>query len=260
MTAHRLVLSAEEFGVLVRSTGLAMPPGFAPQPGQSSAPACRSLRAKGVLDDAENVHRSVLANLRVLAAPRLLIHTDVAGLPPAPGLRSVHAIAGPLGASLFACSDGAVELSLFAATELGTELVRAVPVPARERIAESLASPRALRGPLPLAALEAVGALVHSGDRAALTTVADALQLSPSELDRVVLAAERTSGVLRVLVSGVHGAARLVGQVTWLSTSDGWVGVRPSPSSARDRMVTLEPVTRERIGAWVAPFVAEVLA
>jgi hypothetical protein len=86
--------------------------------------------------DQLSVHPSVLLNLRILAGPMVMVDTtaSIGSL----GSRSLHAVAGELGASLFALDDGAVELSMFAAVTLGQELIRAVHVEQSTGIASLL--------------------------------------------------------------------------------------------------------------------------
>jgi hypothetical protein len=50
-----------------------------------------------------------------------------------------------------------------------------------------------------------------------------------------------------------------VGQVAWLATDAGWVGLRPRLDGAPRRMVDLVPVEPADLGTWVAPPVAALL-
>ena len=259
LSAHRLLLSAAEFEVLRDTSGLTMPPGFdqpVPLSTKTRQAAIASLAARAVItaepdDEAElatdALHPSVAANLVVLARPEVLIRTDVSLADGA--LLAVHTIAGQLGASLFAAVGGGAELSMFAATDLGRELTRVVPAPQPQgpRIGESLGEPASdqLTGRLPLAALEDPKAATGEHERLA------------GEVDR------RTNGVLRTLVTAPPDSAETglrVGQVVWLATNTGWVGARPETAINGERMVSLEPVQDADLGAWVAPYIPEVLA
>ncbi len=273
---RRLTLSGTEIELLRRRAEVTLPPGF----GTGADVAETALRAavaalarRGVVEPAESgdplecqVHPSVLANLSVLAArPRVLLRTEVSLGDT--GSRAVHAVSGPLGASLFALADDAVELSMFAARDLGRELVRAVPPVEAEAgrggivdVLSGTSGPAAPpRGRLPLAALENVGpALAFGGDAGAERAGAE-LGLSREELALAREVTARTTGVLRCLVIGPSGDqdtvdGLLAGQVVWFATDAGWVGLEPDPDPRR--MVRLVPVAREDIGTWVAPYVA----
>ncbi len=188
----------------------------------------------------------VLANLATLAAPDAVVEAEVSL--PGGGLRGVYAVRGLLGASLFTLADGAVELSMFAAVNLGRELIRAVPplaaapVPGPKADEALLSTPtrtEPLRGRLPLAAL--------------------ALDLDPGLASLAAPVAQRTTGVLRCVVLGAIPAGGAVGQVLWLATDAGWTGLRPDPDGSGQRMVALQPVVREDIGSWLAPYLAQIL-
>ncbi|KWX09314.1 hypothetical protein TR74_10320, partial [Carbonactinospora thermoautotrophica] len=127
---RRLVLSGVEIELLCRRTQVTLPPGFGTgaEAAETALRAAEALARRGVVEPAESgdplecaVHPSVLANLSILARPRVLLRTEVS-LGDS-GSRAVHAVSGPLGASLFALADDAVELSMFAARDLGRELV-----------------------------------------------------------------------------------------------------------------------------------------
>jgi hypothetical protein len=242
---QRLVLSAADFESLVRRAGVRVPPPF-------------SVESPPASGDGGWVHPSLAANLAVLARPDLLVRVD-ADLPSGAG-RAVFAVAGPVGASLFALEDGAVELSMFAGTWLGRELIRAVPEPPAAGVGSSLApdggSPRWDGRRVGRTALTEYGATRRLvGPREA----AGALGLTDADADLVADLTDRTQGTLRALVHGrPHGADRgvLVGQVVWVATDAGWFELAPSDVDE----VELVRVTRERIGTRLAPMIAQVLA
>ena len=142
---------------------------------------------------------------------------------------------------------GGVELSLAAAVRLGAELARAVPEaaavtgpwPAGEEPADRVP----LTGRVPLALLEDRPEPEASDDEVALVR----------ELER------RTGGSLGCLVLGRTGPDPTAGQVSWLATDAGWVGLRPRPDGSSRRMVDLVPVEPADLGTWVAPTVAALL-
>ena len=278
---HRLVLSAAEYAYLVATLGLSMPPGWQPQTDDGNPAEPADLVKRGVLRgdaDLTAVHPSVQVNLRILAAPQVMLDTT-ATISPA-GSHSLHAIAGPLGASLFALGDGAVELSLFAATDLGRELIRAVPadvdINTDTEIDTALRTGDTRDGPphgrVPLAALHELGVakLLQPADPDAPAEVLSALDLPAAEAQLAGRVAAGADGALVCLIT-----ARLAGdtgdtgdtrdtrvrsaRVTWLHTDRGWLGVRPDPDASGRRMVLLEPVTRADLGVWVAPYIAGAL-
>ncbi|GLZ30920.1 hypothetical protein Lesp02_31090 [Lentzea sp. NBRC 105346] len=266
MTApHRLVLSEGEFAYLVRATGVELPPDWMPSPDAPLGLAESGLTKKrvvtGVGEEAE-VHPSVERNLRILAEPAVVLDTVVslAGK----GMHSVHAVAGPLGASLFALDEGAVELSMFAAVDLGRELVRAVPeeqddddTDVESRLGGG-PQPTPLRGSLPLAALQEMGAvrLFRDSDPEGPSAVVARLNLSGEEAALAHDVATRADGALRCLVVGKAGMS----QVNWIHASGGWSGLDPVPDGSGRRMVRIAPAAREDLGTWVAPAVAGALS
>ncbi|HEU5473495.1 MAG TPA: hypothetical protein VFV67_22855 [Actinophytocola sp.] len=254
---HRLRLTAAEYAWLVERLGLAMPPGWEPvEPAGSSAPA--GLAEKGVLVDGE-VHPSVAMNLRILAGPQVMLDTTASiG---AAGLHSLHAIAGALGASLFQLGDGAVELSLFAASDLGGELVRAVPPEAEPEIGTALgegAGTDPPHGRVPVAALHELGVaeLLRGADPDAPAEVLAQLRLPAAEAELAADVANRTNGGLVCQVTARVAQDVRSARVAWLHAGDGWLGLRPDAQ----RRVLLEPVARADLGVWVAPYVAEAVS
>ena len=274
LAAHRLVLTAAEWALLLSVSAMKGPPGFGPamvdEPALTAARDTLAER-RAVADSPEGMRdcvpvQSVAANLAILAVPDVMVQVEVAG--PQFGLRAVYAVVGSVAASLFALDDGAVELSIFPAVSLGSELVRAVPSPAAlsplgARIVTALEGGRGELsvGRLPLAAME-----VYTNPRqsraAASMDAAAASPLTGLSAAEATLAAQLTAqsiGTLWCLVSGRDGDDVSVGQVVWLATHRGWIGLRPDPDGSDRQMVLVEPVAREALGEWVAPFFAEFL-
>ncbi|MGW6934625.1 hypothetical protein ACWGE0_31505 [Lentzea sp. NPDC054927] len=259
---HRLVLTAGELAYLVERTGVELPPSW--MPSADIGPAEAGLIKKRVVDGVGGeVHRSVVKNLEILALPMVMLDT-VAAIGDK-GLHSMHTIAGPLGASLFELGTGAVEMSMFASADLGKELIRAVP-PEDADVESSVESrlggggpePTPLRGRLPLAALQEMGAarLFRDADPGGPAAAVAALSLSGSEAALAQQVATETDGALRCLVVGRNG---VTSQVSWVHTDGGWSGLDPEPDGSGRRMVRLEPAAREDLGTWVAPAVAGAL-
>jgi hypothetical protein len=274
--AHRLVLSAREYRLLVDWAELGMPPGWEPgapsEDGESAGGGADAqyeamldgLFERGVLVDADDeldLHPSVLMNLVVLAEPQLMVETTASiG---AVGASSLHAVAGELGASLFALRQGGVELSMFASVTLGRELIRAVPEERVSGISAALggAPGEPPRGWVPLDALHELGVaeLMRGSDPWAPAEVRGMLGL-PAEQLELVARVSRSDGGLRSVVTGIRAGEAVSGLVVWLHLSSGWLGLMPDPDGSGRRMVRLEPAGREDLGTWVAPMVAAVLS
>ncbi|WP_026423406.1 ESX secretion-associated protein EspG [Actinokineospora inagensis] len=255
---HRLTLTAAEYAYLVGRLAADMPPDWKPD---AEVAAAGDLAEKGVLRDDE-IHPSVAANVRVITSPRIFLDTTAtAG---SRGSRSLHAVAGELGASLFLLPDGGVELSMFAAVTLGRELVRAVPAEEGGIGAALDASDDAepINGVVPLAALHELGVadLLREADPDAPGYVLAELKLPKAEAEFALDVVRRTDGVLRCLVTAVVGTSVHSAQVHWLHSDAGWVGIRPAADGAGRRLVELTPVDREDLGVWVTPYVAEALS
>lgn len=260
---HRLTLSAPDYAYLVDKLALSMPPGWEPSPEPTAEAHPDELAKRGVLvggGDLLAVHPSVAMNLRVLAAPTVML--DTTATVGADGLHGLHAVSGELGASLFALPDGAVEVSMFAATDLGRELVRAVPSEEDSGIGSALDNGHSAeppRGQVPLAALHELGVaeLLRGADPDAPAEVLAELRLPAEQAELAAQVAKRTNGGLVCLVTARLAEEVRSARVTWLHTDAGWSGIRPDP--AGQRMVRLEPVGRADLGVWVAPYVAEAL-
>lgn len=284
LASRRLTLDAAALALFVHKGWLQLPPGF-PMAGVSVAgpagagedvdeptlrDAARKLADRGVVvgsGDEPLECRPVAAiagNLAVLADPQAMVHVEVAG--PRVGSQAVYAVAGQLGASLFVLADGAAELSLFPAVALGRELVRAVPPAADLRAAEaneiapalggSTEPPQPLSGRVPLAAL---ADRYGSGEPSGAAAAADALGMSRQQADLAAQVHASTIATLRCVVTGRIRDGVVVGQVVWLATRDGWVGLRPDPGKSRQPTVALQPVGREELGLWLAPHLTQIL-
>lgn len=263
--ARRLPLSPGEYRQLVELSGVTMPPGWEPDENANPGAALAQLSARGVLIGESgqlSVHPSVLLNLRILAGPMVMVDTtaSIGSL----GSRSLHAVAGELGASLFAL-DGAFELSMFAAVTLGQELIRAVPVELDTGIVPLLGgtvSPdESPSGRVPLGALHELGLaeLLSRADPLALTAAMERLEL-PADQAELVKRVGRSDGGLQCVVTARIGAEIASTVVVWLHGDSGWVGLLPDPDDSRKQMVRLIPAAREDLGTWVAPLIAGTLS
>jgi hypothetical protein len=262
---HRLTLSTAEYAYLIEKVGVSMPPGWQPEPTAGTDVEVPDLVRRGVLrgdGDLLAVHPSVEVNLRILAAPQVMIDTTASiG---ATGRHGLHSVAGALGASLFELDGGAIELSLFVATDLGKELIRAVPSEEDTEIGSALGNghaPALPQGRIPLAALHELGVaeLLRGADPDAPAEVLAELDLPPAEAELARQVARRTDGALIGVITARTPDGVRAGRVAWLHTGGGWLGIRPEPDASVRRMVRLEPVAREDLGVWVAPYVAEAL-
>ena len=98
--AHRLLLTAAEYAFLVVKSGFDLPPEWSPAPDITTGAEAEALLDRGVLrgsGDLTTVHPSVEANLRVLAAPRIMIDTTATApriaIAPSPPIAATTAIA-----------------------------------------------------------------------------------------------------------------------------------------------------------------------
>lgn len=270
---RRLALRAAEWSLLCQAAGMDPPAGFGPheavpQPARDGAQA--SLRQRGVLTDSgpddAHVHRSVLANLTILTDPDAVVRLDMSVRDH--GLRAGFALRGPLGASLVTLADQGVELSMFAAANLATEIARTVPpkpvaetggTPIATALSGELSPPPPLRGRLPLSALAEYGVTSQFA-----ADVSAQFALSPDEAALAAAVTARTYGLLRGVVGGgprataAHGQV-LAAQVIWLATDAGWVGLQPRPDGSGRQLVELVPVGHDAIGAWLAPYLTPIL-
>lgn len=254
--ARRLMLTADEYRQLVELAGVTMPPGWRPNENAHSGTAAAELTTGGV-------HPSVLLNLRILAGPMVMVDTtaSIGSL----GSRSLHTVAGELGASLFALDDGAVELSMFAAVTLGQELIRAVPAEQHTRIASLLGDTTSTdtvpHGRVPLTALHELGVaeLLAHADSQAFTAVTERLDL-PADQAKLVQRVGQSTGGLQCVVTARIGEEIASTVVVWLHGDSGWCGLLPDPDDSGKHMVRLIPAAREDLGTWVAPLIAGALS
>src|SRR5882762_288178 len=104
---HRLTLSAVEYAYLIEKVGVSLPPGWQPDPDADTGVETADLVKRGVLrgdGDLLAVHPSVEVNLRILAAPQVMVDTTASiG---AAGRHGLHSVSGALGASLFELDGG----------------------------------------------------------------------------------------------------------------------------------------------------------
>ena len=248
-SVRRLLLDAAEWALLGEDRLPTAPPGFSPGPLDDAdrARAIAGLTRSGVLrPQGEQPVPAVAAQLAVLRRPLLTLRLDVDGRDG--GLRGWFAVGDEVLVGVLTRPAGGVELSLSPAVRLGEELTRAVPDVTA--VTGSAAVPSAGRAPLPLTG------------RLPLALLQDPAAPSPDAGSTALAAelAERTAGSLSCLVLGPAGDQQLgAGQVSWLATDAGWLGLRPVLDGSPERWVDLVPVTPPDLGAWVAPTVAALL-
>jgi hypothetical protein len=237
--ARRLVLTAAEWAVLVAGRLASPALGFAPAPigPPDRDAAAQSLVHRGVAvrtaDGGVEPVPAVAVNIQLLDRPLLTVRLDVTGRG---GARHAwFAVGSGLLAGVVTLPGGRLELSMAPDVRLGTELARAVP--------DAAGSAAPLVGSLPLALL---------GDAPTDDAGPADVELA-AELDR------RTLGSLSCLVLGRAGDALGAGQVSWLATDAGWLGLRPRLDGSPERVVDLVPVEPADLGTWVAPTVAALL-
>jgi hypothetical protein len=270
--ARRIVLSADELELLRRLAGVVVPPDFAfavPDgvAGDVSdddprwAGTGRSLVERGLAEQVAEPgvmglrpHPSLVANLGVLAAPELVLRTQVRRRGKA--IFATHAVAGLVGAGIARIDERGVELSMFAPTGLAAELERVAA--AAGDASDSL--PRPLE--VPYAALVEVFAAVEDSDEEAAARAELARGMSPEAVQVLIDLDLAFSGSLRTLVAGrrpTSGEVAVAGEVVWLYC-DGWVGVTPTLGPDNARRAKLAPVAPAELGSWVAPLVAAAVA
>ncbi|WP_166518176.1 ESX secretion-associated protein EspG [Candidatus Blastococcus massiliensis] len=244
--ARRLVLSAAEWTVLADGRLPDAPPGFGPAEIErvDAGAAVAALVERGVITpDAEPVP-AVAAQLVVLRRPAVTVRLDVDGRGGA--RRTWIAVGSGVVVSVLTAVDGGVELSVAPAVRLGEELARAVPDAASVTGAgEESAGSRPPAGRVPWVVLADEPDAHRAADADDLALVQD--------LER------RTAGSLTCLVLGRTGEQVGAGQVSWLATDAGWVGLRPRPDGSPQRMVDLVPVEPADLGTWLAPTLAALL-
>jgi hypothetical protein len=198
------------------------------------------------------IHPSVVADLAILAAPRVLVETQVRHAGDV--VIAAHGLAGLLGAGLVHLGEGEVELSMFPVGALGDELVRLVPEIPRG----TAAGPGKVVG---LDVLEGAGAALEAGGTDLVWRLAGEQGWPWEEVAAALPLGVALAGSLRCLVvaPGNEVGGIGLGQVVWLATGEGWTGLLPEPGRTGTRPVRLVAVDRSDLAAWVAPLVAEAL-
>ena len=244
---RRLALTAGEWAVLTGSRLETAPGAFAPgtiTPEERDGAVASLTRVQVVAADGEPVP-AVAAQLEVLRRPLLTLRLDVSGR--AGDRQGWFAVGSGMVAGVLTLPGSRFELSLAPEVRLGTELARAVPGAAEVTGPWPAGHERGdgapLTGQLPLALLEDAPTSGTSPEELALA----------QELDR------RTAGSLSCLVIGRTGSGLGAGQVSWLATDAGWIGLRPRSDGSARRPVDLVPVEPADLGTWVAPTVAALL-
>ncbi|MGY1827735.1 MULTISPECIES: hypothetical protein [unclassified Blastococcus] len=232
VAARRLAIPAAGWAVLAAGRLPGAPRALAPAAlgAAEREAATTALLADGVLaapgDGPVRPVPAVAADLAVLARPLLTVRLEVAG--PVGERAGWFALGAGVVVGVLSLPGGGVELSVAPAARLGAELARAVPE---------------------------VGAV--SGAPAAGGVAAPSGRLAVTELDREL--GRRTGGALDCLVLGRVGSGAGAGQVSWLATDAGWVGLRPCLGEGPARLVDLVPVQPADLGSWIAPTVAALL-
>ena len=253
--ARRLILTAAEWAALVGGRLADPPPVFAVAAAAAQQDAVAALIRRGILLPANgtNPARPVPAvgvNLEVLRHPVASVRLDIRGRGGA--CHGWFAVASGLTAGVLSLPTGGVELSLAPDVRLVAELARAVPdastVVGAGFPEEPSGSDAVPSGRLPLVLLDELasppGAVPAPGP------------------DEVALAEEllrRSAGSLSCLVLGRVGRSLGAGQVSWLATDAGWVGLRPVADGSARRLVDVVPVQPADLGGWVAQPVAALL-
>ncbi|WP_346622761.1 hypothetical protein [Blastococcus montanus] len=245
--ARRLSLAPAEWAVLTEGRLPGLPAAFAAAAtvtGEQRDAALSSLTGRGILvaGGAGPPVPAVAAQLEVLRRPVLTVRLDVTGRGGA--RHGWFALGAGVVAGAVTLPGGSVELSLTPAAGLGHELARAVPEAAVLTASGAPVGGGAVpAGRLPLALLDTAVPQV-AGPTAGERALADELL-------------RRTAGSLACLVVGRAGDPVGAGQVSWLATDAGWVGLRPA-GTARQAVDVL-PVRPADLGTWVAPAVAALL-
>lgn len=248
---RRITLTAAEWSVVAAGRLTHPPPAFAPVPLSHSDRdvAISALVAAGIVvvrdGGAVEPVPHVAADLATLGRPLLTIRLEVIGRT---GARQAwFSLGGDVVVGLLTQADCGVELSLAPAVRLGAELARAVPDAAK------------VTGPWPAGEEPRDG--VPVAGRAPLALLEDAPSPGATAEERALVQEleRRTAGSLSCLVAGRIVPAVGAGEISWLATDAGWVGLRPRPDGGPRRMVDLVPVEPGDIGIWVAPVVGALL-
>lgn len=251
--ARRLTLTGAEWAVLVAGRLTDLPPGLGvpedavPQRDDAAA----SLIRRGILLPAglaSGPVPAVAGTLEILRRPLLTVRVDVTGRA---GTRHAwFAVGSGFVAGVLTLPGGGVELSLAPDVRIGAELARVVPD------APAVTGPWVSEPPIGMGTL--LAGRLPLGLLDGLSTPLDR-HPTPEE---AALAGEllgRTAGSLSCLVLGRTGESVAAGQVSWLATDGGWVGLRPLLDGSPHRLVDIVAVQRADLGRWVAPAVAALL-
>lgn len=262
---RRLVLPSGEFAHLTGASGCELPPSWRPDPPEDPG-ACQHglLQRRAMVADSTGkaqVQPSVAVNLDVLARAEATLNTTAhIG---SKAVRCLHSVAGPFGASLFQLDGGEVEMSFFPATDLGKELLRAVPAePEHAAVLDTLFHHEPLAGTLPLRVVEELGiaTTLRSADPGGVSAVLRSFPLSKEQSKLAERLAEQTDGLLTCDMTGRTADGAVADRIVWLHAGGSWIGLRPSTGADGEQLVQLEPVQPGSLGVWAAGFLAAVLS
>jgi hypothetical protein len=204
------------------------PAAWPADPAAWPATADAVLRRRGLVDGDGTLVPAVAANLTVLAAPAVTVRIEVTL--PHRARTSLFTVSGGLSAALRQLDDGELELALFPAWELGTELTRAVP-----DLPEHASTP----------------------DRDTVHAYAPQAGAPPVVTGRDRPPAPRGGalGALLATVTGADGTA--AGTVEWLATGTGWLGLESVPGHGGAPGAAVHP---SELASWLAPALDSALA
>lgn len=211
--ARRVSLGLGQLGALAQAAGVALPPGFGPA---AAEPV--------------DVHPALVADLRRLAAPDVVVLVDAAR--PGLSVTAAVAVADGLGASLLRTGGSVVRLSAFPAVALAGELAGVVPAATGDG---------PLRAPLVLPLADLV---------------------DPAAPGRAAGLRGAWGGYLRARVRTRDGRLAGTADAVWLSDAAGgaWSLLEPASPRAGVPQVRLRPAGPALLVAALAPGLAGVLA
>ena len=253
MSARRVLLSVDEFAVACADHDISLPIGYAPtvRAGAADADVASAADAARAHLNARGISGPALAavahNLRLIAAARILVDTQIAGGDH--GLRCLIALDDTVGATLIHSGDRGVELSVWPATALPHELRRIVP-PTESALA--LPSVRILVDTL----ISALALDAHGHDDAERLLVNETGIAAADAAELIDLCAHARGSLHSTVLTATDGGVTAVAHVVWVLTDAGWLGLRRSGHGA----VETAPVTADDLGAYLAPTLAELVA